>query len=97
MPFGLPCFFSDLQAPAATFDNRAETIAKGITLGSRHYEVHKWYGDHAPPLAYGREKAVKADGKVDEASEGIAVAKGAGGRFVVVCYALPVLSALAVA
>lgn len=71
------------------FNNREQAIAKGMTIGKVHFEVHKYY----PPLAYGRISH-------EELAEGISLVKGKSKKgevqFLLITYLLPIVSARAI-
>lgn len=71
------------------YNNRDETITKGLTIDKVHFDVHRFH----PPLIYGRITS-------EELNEGISLAKGKGKDdkvcYILITYLLPIVSARAI-
>eukprot|EP00761_Pharyngomonas_kirbyi_P002859 gb/GECH01002863.1/.p1 GENE.gb/GECH01002863.1/~~gb/GECH01002863.1/.p1 ORF type:complete len:129 (+),score=16.44 gb/GECH01002863.1/:1-387(+) len=76
---------SEFKTLISIFNDHDDAFYNGITIGSIHYDLHRWYPEHEPPLAYGRR------GDADE-GEGIALCK-MGENFVIITYKMPLISA----
>mmetsp|Transcript_750 Transcript_750/g.1441 ORF Transcript_750/g.1441 Transcript_750/m.1441 type:complete len:88 (-) Transcript_750:216-479(-) len=68
-------------------NDRSATIGSGFDLLGVHYDVHQWFGDVRPQLAYGRD--------VQSNTTGIALGV-LDGIYTLITYKTPTVSALAV-
>mmetsp|Transcript_1368 Transcript_1368/g.3736 ORF Transcript_1368/g.3736 Transcript_1368/m.3736 type:complete len:88 (+) Transcript_1368:208-471(+) len=68
--------------------DRSATISAGFDFLGMHYDVHQWFGDVRPQLAYGRRGGATR-------SAGIALAVQ-DGVYAIVTYESPAVSALIV-
>ena len=72
-----------------SYNNRDETITKGMNLEGQHFDIHRFH----PPLIYGRIAN-------EELNEGICLAKGKNKQdeviYFLITYLLPIVSARAI-